>query len=148
MITTKSLNLRDLCLLWGCPGVVFLTISMFVALKVGADFQQDRLAKWTAFLLCNLLLWLLYIMFQSVLVDLLPKKWNKQTLLPQIIEEEVPVESESVNSDTDVERISYAQRCKEYEQEQAQQRQMVIAAIIDYARHTMSPFIGVTVAHI
>ena len=122
MITTKSLNLRDLCLLWGCPGVVFLTISMFVALKVGADFQQDRLAKWTAFLLCNLLLWLLYIMFQSVLVDLLPKKWNKQTLLPQIIEEEVPVESESVNSDTDVERISYAQRCKEYEQEQAQQR--------------------------
>ena len=141
MITTKSLNLRDLCLLWGCPGVVFLTISMFVALKVGADFQQDRLAKWTAFLLCNLLLWLLYIMFQSVLVDLLPKKWNKQTLLPQIIEEEVPVESESVNSDTDVERISYAQRCKEYEQEQAQQRQMVIAAVIDYARHTMSPFV-------
>lgn len=125
MITTKSLNLRDLCLLWGCPGVVFLTISMFVALKVGADFQQDRLAKWTAFLLCNLLLWLLYIMFQSVLVDLLPKKWNKQTLLPQIIEEEVPVESESVKSNADMERISYAKRCKEYEQEQAQQRQMV-----------------------
>ena len=142
MITTKSLNLRDLCLLWGCPGVVFLTISMFVALKVGADFQQDSLAKWTAFLLCNLLLWLLYIMFQSVLVDLLPKKWNKQThLLPHIIDEEVPVELESVNSDADVERISYAKRCKEYEQEQAQQRQMVIDAIMDYARHAMSPFV-------
>ena len=141
MITTKSLNLRDLCLLWGCPGVVFLTISMFVALKVGADFQQDSLAKWTAFLLCNLLLWLLYIMFQSVLVDLLPKKWNKQTLLPQIIEEEVPVESESVKSNADMERISYAQRCKEYEQEQEQQRLMMIAAIMDYARHTMSPFV-------
>ena len=141
MITTKSLNLRDLCLLWGCPGVVFLTISMFVALKVGADFQQDSLAKWTAFLLCNLLLWLLYIMFQSVLVDLLPKKWNKQTLLPQIIEEEVPVESESVKNNADMERISYAQRCKEYEQEQEQQRQMMIAAIMDYARHTMSPFV-------
>ena len=142
MITTKSLNLRDLCLLWGCPGVVFLTISMFVALKVGADFHQDSLAKWTAFLLCNLLLWLLYIMFQSVLVDLLPKKWNKQPLLlPQIIEEEVPVESESVKSNADMERISYVQRCKEYEQEQAQQRQMMIAAIMDYARHTMSPFV-------
>ena len=141
MITTKSLNLRDLCLLWGCPGVVFLTISMFVALKVGADFHQDSLAKWTAFLLCNLLLWLLYIMFQSVLVDLLPKKWNKQTLLPQIIEEEVPVESESVKSNADMERISYAQRCKEYEQEQEQQRQMMIAAIMDYARPTMSPFV-------
>ena len=68
MITTKSLNLRDLCLLWGCPGVVFLTISMFVALKVGADFQQDRLAKWTAVLLCDLLLWQVCIMFQSGLV--------------------------------------------------------------------------------
>lgn len=142
MITTKSLNLRDLCLLWGCPGVVFLTISMFVAMKVGADFQQDGLAKWTAFLLCNLLLWLLYIMFQSILVDLLPKKWNKQPLLlPQIIEEEVPVESESVKSNADMERISYVQRCKEYEQEQAQQRQMMIAAIMDYTRHIMSPFV-------
>jgi len=142
MITTKSLNLRDLCLLWGCPGVVFLTISMFVALKVGADFHQDSLAKWTAFLLCNLLLWLLYIMFQSVLVDLLPKKWNKQPLLlPQIIEEEVPVESESVKSNADMERISYVQRCKEYELEQAQQRQVMIDAIMDYARHTMSPFV-------
>jgi hypothetical protein len=115
---------------------------MFVALKVGADFHQDSLAKWTAFLLCNLLLWLLYIMFQSVLVDLLPKKWNKQPLLlPQIIEEEVPVESESVKSNADMERISYVQRCKEYEQEQAQQRQMMIAAIMDYTRHIMSPFV-------
>lgn len=141
MITTKSLNLRDLCLLWGCPGVVFLTISIFVALKVGADFHQDSLAKWMAFLLCNLLLWLLYIMFQSILVDLLPKKWSKQPLLPQIIEEDMPVESESVNSDADVERISYAERCKEYEQEQAQQRQMMITAIMDYTRHIMSPFV-------
>ena len=141
MFTTKTLNLRDLCLLWGCPGVVFLTISMFVALKVGADFHQDSLAKWTAFLLCNLLLWLLYIIFQSVLIDLVPKKWSKQPLLPQIIEEDMPVESESVNSDADVERISYAERCKEYEQEQAQQRQMMITAIMDYTRHIMSPFV-------
>ena len=142
MFTTKTLNLRDLCLLWGCPGVVFLTISMFVALKVGADFHQDSLAKWIAFLLCNLLLWLMYIMFQSVLVDLLPKKWNKQPLLlPHIVEEEVTVESESVMSNADMERISYAQRCKEYEQEQTQQRQMVIDAIMDYSRHTMSPFV-------
>ena len=79
MISVKDQSLRDLCLLWGCPGVVFLTISMFVALKVGADFQQDGLAKWAAFLLCNLLLWLLYVMFQSILVDLLPKKWKGES---------------------------------------------------------------------
>ena len=78
---------------------------------------------------------------ESVLIDLVPKKWSKQPLLPQIIEEDMPVESESVNSDADVERISYAERCKEYEQEQAQQRQMMITTIMDYTRHIMSPFV-------
>ena len=146
MIRVKELNLRDLCLLWGCPGVVFLTISMFVALKVGADFQQDSLAKWTAFILCNLLLWLLYVMFQSVLVDLLPKKRKEQMLLlPQIIEEQVPVEPEIIAGGANVEHeepsVQYTQRCKEYEEEQTQQRQMVIDAIMDYTRHTMSPFV-------
>lgn len=146
MITTKSLNLRDLCLLWGCPCVAFLTISMFVALKIGADFHQDSLAKWTAFLLCNLLLWLLYIMFQSVLVDLLPKKWNKQPLLLQhIIEEDASVETANVTSNASMghenSSLQYAQRCKEYDQEQELQRQMMIAAIMDYTRHTMSPFV-------
>ena len=72
MFETKSLKLRDLCLLFGCPCVVFLSISLLVSLKVGADFQQDSLAKLTAFILCNLLLWLLYVMFQSVLLDLFP----------------------------------------------------------------------------
>ena len=155
MISVKDQSLRDLCLLWGCPGVVFLTISMFVALKVGADLQQDRLAKWTAFLLCNLLLWLLYVMFQSILVDLLPKKWKDESLIPK-----PPTEQDSVLPDDKIaseknepateskavslirsEPIQYVQRCKEYEQAQTQQRQMMIAAIMDYTRHTMSPFV-------
>ena len=155
MIATKTLNLRDLCILWGCPGVVFLTISMFVALKVGADFHQDSLAKWTAFLLCNLLLWLLYVMFQSTLVDLLPKKWKGKSPITTLLTEQDAVlpddkmASENVEPATGLEAvpliqsepIQYTQRCKEYEQEQAQQRKMVIAAIMDYTRHTMSPFV-------
>lgn len=86
----KSLKLRDLCLLFGCPCVVFLSISLLVSLKVGADFQQDSLAKWMAFILCNLLLWLLYVMFQSVLVDLfLPKKDKQSMAVTQTMEQEV-----------------------------------------------------------
>lgn len=155
MISVKDQSLRDLCLLWGCPGVVFLTISMFVALKVGADFQQDGLAKWAAFLLCNLLLWLLYVMFQSILVDLLPKKWKGESPITRPLTEQdsvLPddkVASENIEPATESEAvpliqsepIQYTQRCKEYELEQEKKRQETIAAIKDYTRHTMSPFV-------
>ena len=169
MLEMKSLKFRDLCLLFGCPCVAFLSISLLVSLKVGADFQQDSLAKWTAFILCNLLLWLLYVMFQSVLVDLFPQKRNKQSMeIPQTIEQEVQtdvaLETESTNSlpimtndtsslitptsGTQEESVTvqpqedtYTQRCKAYEQEQEQRRKDTIAAILDYARYTMSPYV-------
>jgi hypothetical protein len=155
MISVKEQNLRDLCLFWGCPGVVFLTISMFVALKVGADFQQDGLSKWAAFMLCNLLLWILYIMLQSILVDLLPKKWKDESSIskPQTEQDSVSPDDktsiENVELATESEAVSliqskpiqYNQRCKEYELEQEKQRQETIAAIMDYTRHTMSPFV-------
>ena len=169
MLEMKSLKFRDLCLLFGCPCVAFLSISLLVSLKVGADFQQDSLAKWTAFILCNLLLWLLYVMFQSVLVDLFPQKRNKQSMeIPQTIEQEVQTDvalaTESINalpimtndtsslitptSGTQEESVTvqpqedtYTQRCKAYEQEQEQRRKDTIAAILDYARYTMSPYV-------
>lgn len=169
MFETKSLKLRDLCLLFGCPCVVFLSISLLVSLKVGADFQQDSLAKLTAFILCNLLLWLLYVMFQSVLLDLFPQKKDKQSMaIPQTMEQEVQTdvvqETENINTPplmandsasmtattpgTQEESVSvqtkddsYIQRCKAYEQEQEQRRKDTVAAILDYARYTMSPYV-------
>ena len=169
MFEMKSLKLRDLCLLFGCPCVVFLSISLLVSLKVGADFQQDSLAKWMAFILCNLLLWLLYVMFQSVLVDLfLPKKDKQSMAVTQTMEQEVQTDfapkTENLNTlpimtndtssmtiptiETQEESVtvqpkedSYTQRCKAYEQEQEQRRKDTVAAILDYARYTMSPFV-------
>ena len=169
MFEMKSLKLRDLCLLLGCPCVVFLSISLLVSLKVGADFRQDSLAKWMAFILCNLLLWLLYVMFQSVLVDLFPQKRNKQSIaIPQAMEQEVqtdvvPVteniaELPIVSNTTDTtiantleaqeesvtvqpKEDTYTQRCKAYEQEQEQRRKDTVAAILEYARYTMSPYV-------
>lgn len=169
MFEMKSLKLRDLCLLLGCPCVVFLSISLLVSLKVGADFQQDSLAKWMAFILCNLLLWLLYVMFQSVLLDLFPQKMDKQSIaIPQTMEQEVqkdvvpvtentaelPIVSNTADTtiantqETQEESVTvqpkedtYTQRCKAYEQEQEQRRKDTIAAILDYARYTMSPYV-------
>lgn len=169
MFEMKSLKLRDLCLLLGCPCVVFLSISLLVSLKVGADFRQDSLAKWMAFILCNLLLWLLYVMFQSVLVDLFPQKRNKQSIaIPQAMEQEVqtdvvpvteniaelPIVSNTADTtiantlETQEESVTvqpkedtYTQRCKAYEQEQEQRRKDTVAAILEYARYTMSPYV-------
>ena len=169
MFEMKSLKLRDLCLLLGCPCVVFLSISLLVSLKVGADFQQDSFAKWTAFILCNLLLWLLYVMFQSVLLDLFPHKRSKQPMaviqtMGQDVQTDVASEMENTNSlpiitndtssmtiptpETQEESVtvqtkedSYIQRCKAYEQEQKQRRKDTVAAILDYARYTMSPYV-------
>ena len=149
--------------------MVFLSISLLVSLKVGADFQQDSLAKLTAFILCNLLLWLLYVMFQSVLLDLFPQKKDKQSMaIPQTKEQEVQTdvahETERTNTlpimtndsasmtattpGTQEESVSvqtkedsYIQRCKAYEQEQEQRRKDTVAAILDYARYTMSPYV-------
>ena len=169
MFKMKSLKLRDLCLLLGCPCVVFLSISLLVSLKVGTDFQQDSFAKWMAFILCNLLLWLLYVMFQSVLLDLFPQKMDKQSIaIPQTMEQEVqkdvvPVtentaelpivsntadttiantqETQEESATVQPKEDTYTQRCKAYEQEQEQRRKDTIAAILDYARYTMSPYV-------
>ena len=46
---TGNMAVRDYCLVWGCPGLVILTISLFVSLKVGNDFGQDNFAKLITF---------------------------------------------------------------------------------------------------
>ena len=70
--------MRDYCLLWGCPGLVILTISLFVSLKVGNDFGQDNFAKFVTFVISSGLLGTIYYLFQSVLADVPLKLQNGQ----------------------------------------------------------------------
>ena len=75
---------RDYCLLWGCPGLVILTISLFVSLKVGNDFGQDNFAKFVTFVISSGLLGTVYYLFLSVLADVPLKLQNgqrKETML-------------------------------------------------------------------
>ena len=69
---------RDYCLLWGCPGLVILTISLFVSLKVGNDFGQDNFTKFVTFVISSGLLGTIYYLFQSVLVEVPLKAQNRQ----------------------------------------------------------------------
>ena len=81
---TENMAMRDYCLLWGCPGLIILIISLFVSLKVGNDFGQDNFAKFVTFVISSGLLGTVYYLFQSVLVDVplkLQKRQRKETML-------------------------------------------------------------------
>ena len=66
---TESMAVRDYCLVWGCPGLVILTISLFVSLKVGNDFGQDNFVKFVTFVVSSGLLGTVYYLFLSVLAE-------------------------------------------------------------------------------
>ena len=92
---------RDHCLVWGCPGMVILTISLFVALKVGNDFGQDNFAKLITFVISSGLLGTVYYLFQSVLIEVplrLQNRQHKETKLLTYQEAEVVPEN-STGSD-------------------------------------------------
>ena len=97
---TGNMAVRDYCLLWGCPGLVILTISLFVSLKVSNDFGQDNFAKFVTFIISSGLLGTVYYLFQSVLVEVplkLQKSLRKETMLPSDRESEVISEDSSDN---------------------------------------------------
>lgn len=75
---TESMAVRDYCLVWGCPGLVILTISLFVSLKVGNDFGQDNFAKFVTFVISSGLLGTVYYLFQSVLAEMPLRLQNGQ----------------------------------------------------------------------
>ena len=104
---------RDYCLLWGCPGLVILTISLFVSLKVGNDFGQDNFAKFVTFVISSGLLGKIYYLFQSVLVEMplkLQKKQRKETML--LTDQEAEVIPEDSTSNVSLEQV---QECSEDE---------------------------------
>ena len=75
---TENMAVRDYCLVWGCPGLIILTISLFVSLKVGNDFGQDNFAKLITFLISSGLLGTVYYLFQSVLAEVPLRLQNRQ----------------------------------------------------------------------
>ena len=103
---TGNMAVRDYCLLWGCPGLVILTISLFVSLKVGNDFGQDNFAKFVTFVISSGLLGTVYFLFQSVLADVPLKLQNRQRketiLLTEQKSGEIPEDS---TGDVSIEQV-------------------------------------------
>ena len=103
---TGNMAVRDYCLLWGCPGLVILTISLFVSLKVGNDFGQDNFAKFVTFVISSGLLGAIYYLFQSVLVEVplkLQKRQRKEAML--LTDQEAEVIPEDLTSNVSIEQV-------------------------------------------
>ena len=103
---TENMAVRDYCLLWGCPGLVILTISLFVSLKVGNDFGQDDFAKFVTFVISSGLLGTVYYLFQSVLVEVplkLQKSQRKEVML--LSGQEAEVIPEDSTGDVSIEQV-------------------------------------------
>ena len=115
---------RDYCLLWGCPGLVILTISLFVSLKVGNDFGQDNFAKFVTFVISSGLLGTIYYIFQSVLVEVplkLQKRQRKEAML--LTDQEAEVIPEDLTSNVNLEQVQecIAERPPQTEVEEQQE---------------------------
>ena len=97
---TGNMAVRDYCLVWGCPGLVILTISLFVSLKVGNDFGQDNFAKLITFVISSGLLGTVYYLFQSVLAEVSLRLQDRQcsaAILPTDQEAEAVTEDSTGN---------------------------------------------------
>ena len=110
---TGNMAVRDYCLVWGCPGLVILTISLFVSLKVENDLGQDNFAKLITFVISSGLLGTVYYLFQSVLADVPLKGQNRQHKETKLL---TCQEAEGVPEDsTDSDILEQVQECSEDE---------------------------------
>ena len=97
-------------IVWGCPGLVILTISLFVSLKVGNDFGQDNFAKFVTFVISSGLLGTVYYLFQSVLAEVSLRLQNGQHEGTILLTDQ---EAEAVTEDsTDNDIIEQVQECR------------------------------------
>ena len=107
---TENMAVRVYCLVWGCPGLVILTISLFVSLKVGNDFGQDNFAKFVTFVISSGLLGTVYYLFQSVLAEVSLRLQNGQHEGTILLTDQ---ETEAVTEDsTDNDIIEQVQECR------------------------------------
>lgn len=107
---TENMAVRVYCLVWGCPGLVILTISLFVSLKVGNDFGQDNFAKFVTFVISSGLLGTVYYLFQSVLAEMSLRLQNGQHEGTILLTDQ---EAEAVTEDsTDNDIIEQVQECR------------------------------------
>ena len=62
-------SVKDKYIILGFVGFAIVLISSFATLVIADNFNQDNFVRWIVFVCCNLLGWLLYLSFQTLIFD-------------------------------------------------------------------------------
>lgn len=88
-------SVKDKYIILGFVGFAIVLISAFATLVIADNFNQDNFVRGIVFVCCNLLGWLLYISFQTLIFDtyeIYKIKFSKKETVAETIEvqEELP----------------------------------------------------------
>lgn len=138
-------QLRDRCLSWGFPGVVILIISLLAALRIGSSFQQSSFVTCISFVVCAMLLGLVYyVIFLSLPICIYSILVGKHEAEKDSVEQttEPPCEEDSVQDTIPFPTFNqeyYDSRRQPFLIRQEEERQARLSSIIDYTRRVMPP---------
>lgn len=139
---------KETCLFYGLPGTAILAVSLILSCKVGNDFGGSTFVNTVSFFVCNILLWLLYlVLFQYLPVDLMRIWLSRKNL--------VSIEATEQNTDIGTVAIpvsavqpmtaeEYKAHCAEFERKKQEEHQNLVSPIIDYVGRAMAPFMEET----
>lgn len=88
-------SVKDKYIILGFVGFAIVLISAFATLVIADNFNQDNFVRWIVFACCNLLGWLLYFSFQTLIFDtyeIYKIKFGKKEAVAEIVavQEELP----------------------------------------------------------
>lgn len=93
LTTSSDSQLRVRCLSWGFPCVIILIISLLAALRIGAGFEQRTFASCISFVVCAMLLGLIYYtLFQSLPISIYYMWASKRNKEDEASEDNEPVD--------------------------------------------------------
>ena len=88
-------SIKDKYIILGFIGFAIVLISSIATLVIADNFNQDNFVRWIVFACCNLLGWLLYFSFQTLIFDtyeIYKIKFGKKEAVAEIVavQEELP----------------------------------------------------------
>lgn len=82
-------SIKDKYIILGFVGFAIVLISSIATLVIADSFNQDNFVRWIVFVCCNLLGWLLYLSFQTLIFDtyeIYKIKFGKKETIAEAIE--------------------------------------------------------------
>ena len=88
-------SIKDKYIILGFIGFAIVLISSIATLVIADNFNQDSFVRWIVFVCCNLLGWLLYFSFQTLIFDtyeIYKIKFGKKEAVAEVVavQEELP----------------------------------------------------------